>query len=92
MSVEGIEAGDLLAALDLAGIAVSAGSACATGALEPSHVLAAMGGPRNGGVRFSLGTSTTAEEIERVIQTLARICSGGLGRLKTNRARLEAEG
>lgn len=91
ISIDGIAAGELLVALDLAGIAVSAGSACATGALEPSHVLAAMGASPSGGIRFSLGTTTTAGEVDRAIETLARICAGGMGGLKTNRARLEAE-
>jgi cysteine desulfurase len=90
VSFGGIEAAELLVALDLEGVAISAGSACATGALEPSHVLAAMGAP-SGGIRFSLGTRTTAGEVDRAAETLARICAGGSGVLKTNRARLEAE-
>lgn len=91
VSIEGVAAGDLLVALDLEGVAVSAGSACATGALEPSHVLAAMGGPSDGGIRLSLGTKTTAGEVDLTVEKLARICAGGMGRVKTNRARLEAE-
>ena len=86
-----VEAGELLVALDLEGVSVSAGSACATGALEPSHVLSAMGAPSRGGIRFSLGTRTTAGEVDRALEAFARICAGGLGGLKTNRARLEAE-
>ncbi len=72
MSFEGVEAGELLIALDLAGIAVSAGSACTSGTLEPSHVLAAMypGLPGRSGIRFSLGTRTTAGEIDRVVASL----------------------
>jgi cysteine desulfurase len=57
--------------LDLAGIAASAGSACSTGAVEPSHVLTAMGVPRElaiGSMRLSLGHETTPEELERVIE------------------------
>lgn len=91
IGIEGIEAGELLVALDLEGIAVSAGSACATGALEPSHVLEAIGAPPGGGIRFSLGTTTTPDEVDRTVERLVRIYAGGLGRLKTNRARLEAE-
>jgi cysteine desulfurase len=56
--------------LDLAGIAVSGGSACTTGSVDPSHVLAALGVPRDlaqGTVRFSLGHDTTPPHIERVI-------------------------
>ncbi len=59
----------LLMRLDLEGIAASAGSACAAGSLEPSHVAAALGlGERHrlGVIRFSLGRTTTAAEIERV--------------------------
>jgi cysteine desulfurase len=60
----------LLIRLDLAGIAASAGSACAAGSLEPSHVAAALGlgeRYRNGVIRFSLGRATTEAEIESVI-------------------------
>ncbi|MFZ1017087.1 MAG: aminotransferase class V-fold PLP-dependent enzyme, partial [Candidatus Cybelea sp.] len=69
MTFEGVEAGELLIAMDLEGIAVSAGSACTSGTLEPSHVLAAMypGLPGRSGIRFSLGTRTTAGEIDRVV-------------------------
>jgi cysteine desulfurase len=69
ISFEGVEAESLLMALDLAGIAVSTGAACAAGAVEPSHVLRAMGLPMErvqGSVRFSLGRSTTAAQIDRV--------------------------
>jgi cysteine desulfurase len=55
--------------LDLAGICASGGSACSTGAVEPSPVLTAMGIPRDlalGPVRFSLGPETTPADIERV--------------------------
>jgi cysteine desulfurase len=72
MSFEGVEAGELLIALDLAGIAVSAGSACTSGTLEPSHVLAAMhpGLRDRSGIRFSLGTRTTSAEIDRVVASV----------------------
>ncbi len=69
----GLDAAQLLIALDLAGIAVSAGSACASGTLEPSHVLAAMaadGENPSSGIRFSLGTATTAAEVDRVLAVL----------------------
>ncbi len=63
-------------ALDLEGIAISTGSACSSGSLDPSHVLMAIGLPAAqalGSIRISLGRSTTADDIERTAQTLARI-------------------
>ena len=73
LSFEGVSGEDLLIALDLAGIAVSTGAACAAGSPEPSHVLKAMGLPRarvNGSLRFSLGRNTTAEEIDRAVESV----------------------
>lgn len=73
IAFEGVEAESLLIGLDLEGIAVSTGSACSSGTLEPSHVLKAMGlshGRVQSSIRFSLGTSTTAAEIDRVLQLL----------------------
>jgi cysteine desulfurase len=64
----GVEGGDLVAALDLEGVAASTGSACTSGSAEPSHVLAAMGIPDDrirGSLRLTLGRSTTAEETAR---------------------------
>jgi len=63
-------------ALDLAGIAVSTGSACSSGSLDPSHVLIAIGLPAAqalGSIRISLGRTTTPDDIERTAQALARI-------------------
>jgi cysteine desulfurase len=76
ISFDGIEAESLLIALDLEGVAVSTGSACSSGTLEPSHVLKAMGLPQafaRNSLRFSLGPSTTAEEIDFVADTLPRL-------------------
>jgi cysteine desulfurase len=73
ISFEGIEAESLLIALDLEGIAVSTGSACSSGTLEPSHVLRAMGVPLHraqSSIRFSLGSTTTTEEIDHVVGIL----------------------
>jgi cysteine desulfurase len=70
VSFEGAEAEGLVMALDLEGIAVSTGAACAAGGTQPSHVLAAMHLPPErvqGSLRFSLGRSTTAAEIERTV-------------------------
>jgi cysteine desulfurase len=70
----GIDAAALVLALDLAGVAASRGSACASGAEEPSHVLRAMGMPEEwarGTIRLSLGVETTDQEIERAIDIIA---------------------
>jgi len=67
---------DLLMALDMAGIAVSHGSACSSGALEPSRVLTNMGLPKQvarSSIRFSLSRQTTAEEIDICIKTVCEI-------------------
>jgi cysteine desulfurase len=66
----------MLIALDLEGVEVSMGSACAAGAVEPSHVLIAMGLSRDearSSLRISLGWSTTADEIERAAEIIARV-------------------
>ena len=76
ISVDRVEAESLLIGLDLAGIAVSSGSACSSGTLEPSHVLKAMGYPHArtlGSIRFSLGASNTEADIDRVIAALPPI-------------------
>jgi len=68
-----IESESLLIGLDLEGIAVSSGSACSSGTLEPSHVLKAMGLPHArtlSSIRFSLGESNTEADIDRVIRVL----------------------
>jgi len=75
LSFVGVTSEQLLMRLDLDGIAVSAGSACASGAVEPSHVIAALGLPdawMRGVVRFSLGRSTTQGEIDRTVEVLER--------------------
>ena len=69
----GIESEALVEALDANGIAVSSGSACSNSTWEPSHVLMAMGVPIRravGSIRFSLGESTTSEEIAEVLRIL----------------------
>ena len=68
VSFSGAEAESLVMALDMAGLAVSTGAACAAGAVEPSHVLRAMGLPLErvqASLRFSLGRGSTAEQIDR---------------------------
>ncbi|MFQ5848776.1 MAG: cysteine desulfurase family protein [Candidatus Methylomirabilales bacterium] len=76
VTFDGIEAQSLVAALDLEGIAVSAGSACHVGSLEPSHVLRAMGlTPEQVGasIRFSLGRLTREGDIPRVLEILSHL-------------------
>jgi cysteine desulfurase len=76
ISVDRVEAESLLIGLDLAGIAVSSGSACSSGTLEPSHVLKAMGYPHArtlGSIRFSLGTANTDADVDRVLEALPPI-------------------
>jgi cysteine desulfurase len=70
LSFAGVEAQALLARLDLEGVAVSAGSACTSGVLEGSHVIAALGAREREGaaLRFSLGRPTTPAEIGRVLE------------------------
>jgi cysteine desulfurase len=73
ISFERIESESLLIGLDLEGIAVSSGSACSSGTLEPSHVLKAMGLPHArtlSSIRFSLGAGNTEADIEKVIKVL----------------------
>ena len=76
ISFDRVEAESLLIGLDLEGIAVSTGSACSSGTLEPSHVLRAMGFPAHrtqNSIRFSLGSATTEAQVDRVIDILPRI-------------------
>ncbi len=76
ISFDRIEAESLLIALDLEGVAVSTGSACSSGTLEPSHVLKAMilsSHRAQNSIRFSLGASNTSEQIDHVISILPRI-------------------
>jgi cysteine desulfurase len=89
VGVQGADSEALLMHLDLAGIAVSSGSACSTGAVEPSHVLVAMGVPRElalGTIRFSFGRESTAEDVERTAEVFpavvakVRKLAGVLGR------------
>ncbi len=76
VSFESVEGESLILRLDMEGICVSTGSACTSGSMEPSHVLAALGLPprlAQGTVRFSLGRNTTEEEIDTVISKLPNV-------------------
>jgi cysteine desulfurase len=76
VSIPGTDSEALLMHLDLGGIACSSGSACSTGAVEPSHVLTAMGVPRDLGVaalRFSFGKENSEDDVEAVIGALPKI-------------------
>ncbi|MBL3592544.1 MAG: cysteine desulfurase NifS [Synergistaceae bacterium] len=76
MSFVGVEGETLLLDLDLAGIAASTGSACASASLDPSHVLMAMGlshEEAHGSVRLTLGKTSTEEEVDRVVEALTEI-------------------
>jgi cysteine desulfurase len=79
-AVPGMKAETAVIALDLEGVAVSAGAACSSGKVQPSHVLEAMGVPPHlarAGVRVSLGPSTTESEIDRFIEAWIKV-SGSL--------------
>jgi cysteine desulfurase len=89
VSVAGADSEALLMHLDLAGVAASSGSACSTGAVEPSHVLVAMGVPHElavGAIRFSFGRESIAEDVDRVAELMpavvakVRKLAGVLGR------------
>jgi len=89
VAVRGADSEALLMHLDLAGIAASSGSACSTGAVEPSHVLVAMGVPRElalGAVRFSFGRESTRQDVDRAVEVVpavvakVRTLAGVLGR------------
>ncbi len=72
----GVDGEALLIALDLEGICVSTGAACASGSLTPSHVLLAMGhssAEASGSIRFSLGATSTDTEVDTVVSALTRL-------------------
>ncbi|MGE0352349.1 MAG: cysteine desulfurase family protein [Gemmatimonadales bacterium] len=76
LAVPGADSEAMLMHFDLAGVAVSGGSACSTGSVEPSHVLTAMGLPRElalGAVRFSLGHETTENDVDRAAEVFPQV-------------------
>ena len=85
VAVPGMKAETIVIALDLAGIAVSAGASCSSGKVEQSHVLVAMGAPEDvarGAIRVSLGWDTGEEEIDAFIEAWRDI----YGKFETQRA------
>ena len=90
-SFEFIEGESILFSLDLAGIAVSSGSACSSGSLEPSHVLLALGLPEelaHGSIRFSFGKHNTVDEIDYAVEELKK----AVERLRAMSPLFKAEG
>jgi cysteine desulfurase len=87
--IDGVNGDTLSMSLDLEGVAVSTGSACSEGKVDPSHVLTAMGLPRaeaSSSVRLSLGRFTSAQEID----TAAEIISRAVERIRKTRGRNSA--
>lgn len=87
IAFEGLPAEALLIGLSQRGVCASNGSACASGAMEPSHVLAAMGVPpalADGAVRFSLSRETTREELREAVEALSAVVARlDAGRVRT---------
>lgn len=78
LSFKGVEGESVILSLDMKGVAVASGSACTSGTLEPSHVLAAMGvdpAIAQGAIRFSFGRDNTMEDMEYVANLLPEIVS-----------------
>jgi cysteine desulfurase len=78
VSFQGVHGEDLLIALDLAGLALSSGSACMVGSVQPSHVLAAMGVPpewASATVRFSIGSHIRDEDLDEIARRVKQVVS-----------------
>ena len=87
LTIDGVESEALLFLLDEAGICASAASACASGAQEASHVLAALGtplGPVTGALRLSLGWTSTEADVDRALEVLPTV----VGKLRAATGRL----
>jgi cysteine desulfurase len=79
ISYEFVEGESILMRLNMKGVCASSGSACASGSLDPSHVLIAIGVPHeiaHGSIRFSVGEDTTEEEIDYVLDVMPKIIDG----------------
>ena len=82
VSVPGTDSESMLMALDLQGIGCSAGSACQAGTASPSHVLSAIGAPRdliNAAIRMSLGSTSDEQSVDRVVEVFAKLVSKSRG-------------
>src|SRR5262249_37804986 len=80
---EGISGESMVIALDLKGFAVSSGSACSSGSVEPSHVLLAIGLPTDrarSSLRFSLGRGNTVEQVDDLVEAVVE-CAAHLRRV-----------
>ncbi len=89
LGFRGVTAQSLVVALDLRGVAVSTGSACSSGAMEPSHVLTAMGLPPHrveGALRISMGPGTTEDQVD----ACAEIITEEVARLRSASRRASA--
>ncbi len=83
LTMPGVKAETQIIALDLAGVAVSAGAACSSGKVEPSHVLAAMGVDLDDAaqaIRVSLGWNTTEQDVEQLIEAWTKVHAGTAGK------------
>ena len=82
VSIPGTDSESMLMALDMRGIACSAGSACQSGSVSSSHVLSAMGvspSLANAALRLSLGTLTDASSIDRVVEVMSTLANKARG-------------
>jgi cysteine desulfurase len=76
ISFKGVEGESIILSLDMKGVAVASGSACTSGALEPSHVLSAMGidpAIAQSSIRFGFGRENTMEDVDYVVEVLPEI-------------------
>ncbi len=95
LAFEGIAAAELVAALDLAGVATAAGSACTSGVPEPSHVVAALGLEprwRDGAIRLSLGRSTPDADIDVAVAAIVRTVEALRGNTRSEAGRAQTRG
>ncbi len=89
LAMPGLSAETLLMALDLEGLAISSGSACSSGKVKPSHVLASMGVPESiarGALRISLGWATSTEDVERFCGLFEKTIRNVAGRRRRSAA------